>query len=253
MSLPSRKTHRRNPRRLGMGQYPRFQPVTITVLGVGATAVLRFTRPIIVTSEIGITIAGNTIISQSIDTPQQITLTLAHDPEGANWTFHPNPESVRPYTGGIVAPAQGAFYVDPNFVLSTAGGNYFPPPASVVELGVQFGVANTSETGTFPGAPTLAHINTAGFLFPSFYEVTFDQPVTASAPQGTTEPALLFFSPTLNSWISILFDATISGTVLQFDATGTALDFTMVMLATQPSTFSANSADGFELGNPKSA
>lgn len=77
MSFPSNNVHRRSRRNLGRGQGPFPPAVSTTFTGSGSTAVLTFSSPVNVSGNIPITVATLTFVSQTINSPTQVTITMS--------------------------------------------------------------------------------------------------------------------------------------------------------------------------------
>jgi hypothetical protein len=99
--------------------------------------------------------------------------------------------------------------------LASAGGNYYPPDPSIVELGQQYGVNGTSETGTYnppPIAPnSLTAVTDNG---DGTYNLTFAWPVTLA----TIAPdySILSLQPVTDSWNASTPVMQLSANVVQY-------------------------------------
>lgn len=109
MSYPAAKPHRHNRRQLGRGQGPFPPSVTATATGSGSTAIITFSQPVIVTGPIPITVATLTYVSQVIDSPTQVTVTMSGAVATHAYTIPSNPATVMSYHGGQIVGSSGTF------------------------------------------------------------------------------------------------------------------------------------------------
>lgn len=109
MAFPGPKVHRMNRRKLGRGQFPTALGVTVTATGTGSTAVLTFSRPVVISGPIPITVATLTYVSQVINSPTQATVTMSGTVATHAWAIPAGIANVSTYQGGPVAGATGTF------------------------------------------------------------------------------------------------------------------------------------------------
>ncbi len=109
MGYPTQIVHRRNRRRLGRGQGPFPADVTATLTPSGSTVVINFSAPVNVNGNIGLTVATRTFVSQAINSPTQVTVTM----NGTVATFLATLPTADPalssYTGGKVLGVSRTF------------------------------------------------------------------------------------------------------------------------------------------------
>jgi hypothetical protein len=110
MPYPGPKVHRPNRRKLGRGQFPSATGVTVVVTDSGDVATLTFSRPVVVTGQIPMTVTGGpTFVSQAVVSPTVVTQTY-----NAALTTHPytipgGAANVMTYQGGQVSGISGTF------------------------------------------------------------------------------------------------------------------------------------------------
>jgi hypothetical protein len=109
MSYPGPKVHRVNRRKLGRGQANAATGVTVAATGSGSTAVLTFSRPVVVTGPVEITVASLTYVSQVVDSPTQITVTMSGAVATHAYAIASNQPNVLTYQGGAVIGTSGTF------------------------------------------------------------------------------------------------------------------------------------------------
>lgn len=109
MSYPGAITKRRNRRRLQPGQGPFFAPVTTTAVGSGSTAIITFSQPVNVSGNYPITVATTTFVSQVVNSPTQITVTMSAAVATHAYTLPTNPATVSSYHGGAILGGSGSF------------------------------------------------------------------------------------------------------------------------------------------------
>lgn len=110
MSFPSANVHRRNRRKLGRGQYPAVPGIVATVTSSGTTNVtLTFHSPVIVSGNVGNTVATRTLVSQTIVSPTVVTQVWSGNVTGLAWTVPAGAPNVRGVNGGMLAGASGTF------------------------------------------------------------------------------------------------------------------------------------------------
>lgn len=219
MSFPGEKVHRPARRRPGRGQYPTPAPVTTNVMGAGAVITVQFSAPVILRGSIGFLLPGANLLSETIDTEQQVTLTYDSVVDNIPWQLPTPVPNAATRTGSQIMGESGEFMLSPNDVLHTAGGNYYPPPASVVQIGVQFGVGNTATTGTFnPPLPPLIQALTIANNGDGTYNITFSEAVTLTSM--ATDPAMQMWIPSFTSFAGMTPVSQIDASTIQYASAG---------------------------------
>lgn len=109
MGYPANKPHRRNRRRLQAGQGPFPAPVTVTASPSGSTVILTFSRPVNISGNIGLTVATLTFVSQAVNSPTQVTVTMSGAVATHAWSLPSNDPHISSYEGGVVVGASGTF------------------------------------------------------------------------------------------------------------------------------------------------
>lgn len=110
MAFPAQNVHRRNRRKLGRNQYPAVPGVNVAVTSSGTTNVtLTFTRPVVVSGNVGNTVATRTLVSQTIVSPTLVTQVWSGNVAGLAWTVPAASPTVRGVNGGLLAGASGTF------------------------------------------------------------------------------------------------------------------------------------------------
>lgn len=110
MAFPTPKVHRHNRRKLGRGQYPTANAVTVTVTSTGTTNVtLTFSRPVVVTGTIGVTVATRTLVSQTIVSPTVVTQVWSGNVTTLAYAVPAADSHVSTYQGGQLVGAAGTF------------------------------------------------------------------------------------------------------------------------------------------------
>lgn len=109
MGFPSANTHRRNRRHLGRGQGPFPAAVGVTATGSGSTVILTFAVPVVVTGNIPVAVAGLTFVSQAINSPTQVTVTMSGAVATKVWSLAAGVPQVASYQGGLTLGASGTF------------------------------------------------------------------------------------------------------------------------------------------------
>lgn len=107
--FPGNKVHRRNRRRLQQGQGPFPAAVTTTATGSGSTAIVTFSQPVNVSGNYPITVATLTFVSQVVNSPTQITVTMSGAVATHAYTLPTNPATVSNYHGGAILGGSGSF------------------------------------------------------------------------------------------------------------------------------------------------
>lgn len=109
-TYPTAKVHRPSRRKLGRWQYPTNSGTTVAVTSTGTTNVtLTFAQPVVVTGDIGVTVAGLTLVSQTIISPTVVTQTWSANVATHAFAVPANDPHVSTYQGGGVAGATGTF------------------------------------------------------------------------------------------------------------------------------------------------
>lgn len=109
MAYPGPKVHRVNRRKLGRGQYPTANSVLVTVTSATPVVTLTFSRPVVVTGTIPITVATLTIVSQTVVSPTVVTITMSGSLTGHAWTVPAGAANVYTAQGGQVIGTSGTF------------------------------------------------------------------------------------------------------------------------------------------------
>lgn len=109
MSYPAAKPHRHNRRQLGRGQGPFLPGVTVTAAGSGSTAILTFSDAVVVSGPIPITVATLTYVSQVVNSPTQVTVTMSGAVATHAWNLPANAATIGATHGGQVAGSSGTF------------------------------------------------------------------------------------------------------------------------------------------------
>lgn len=110
MAYPGSKVHRVSRRKLGRGQYPTSNGVTVVVTDTGSTATLTFARPVVVTGNIPMTVSGGTTLtSQTIVSPTVVTQVYSSALTTKTYNLPSGAANVATYQGGQVIGAAGTF------------------------------------------------------------------------------------------------------------------------------------------------
>jgi hypothetical protein len=110
MGFPSGKTHRRNRRQIGRNQSTAVAGVAVAVTSTGTTNVtLTFARPVVVTGNIGTTVATKTLSSQTIVSPTVVTQVWSGNVATLAYTLPAGDPNVRTQQGGMTLGAAGTF------------------------------------------------------------------------------------------------------------------------------------------------
>lgn len=108
-SFPSSKVHRVSRRQLGRGQHVQQAPVSVTPVATTTTVVFTFSAPVIVSGTINLHLSGShTLVSQTINSPTQVTQVYSATVVGASWSVNSS-EPVASFQGGGLASASGTF------------------------------------------------------------------------------------------------------------------------------------------------
>lgn len=109
-AFPTQKTHRRNRRKLGKGQYPNVAIVGVAVTSTGTTNVtLTFNTPVTVSGNLSNTVATRTLVAQTVVSPTVVTQVWSGNVATLAYVVPPNDPAVTSYTGGRLAGAAGTF------------------------------------------------------------------------------------------------------------------------------------------------
>jgi hypothetical protein len=107
---PTTKVHRPSRRKLGKGQYPASVSVGVTVTSSGTTNVtLTFSQPVVVRGTIGVTVAGKTLVSQTIVSPTEVTQVWSGNVTGLAYTVPSADPHVSGQLGGQLVGSAGTF------------------------------------------------------------------------------------------------------------------------------------------------
>jgi hypothetical protein len=110
MAYPGPKVHRVSRRKLGRGQYPTSNGVSVVVTDSGSTATLTFSRPVVVTGTIPVTVAGGpTFVSQTVVSPTVVTQTFSAALTTHTYSIPSGAANVATYQGGQLIGAAGTF------------------------------------------------------------------------------------------------------------------------------------------------
>ena len=109
MSFPSGKTHYPSRRHPTKGAYPVAQGVACTITFTGSTATLTFSRPVIVTGPISLSVPGATLVTQTTVSPTVVTQLYSVPLSGLTYTLQAMATNVATYQGGPVAGTTGTF------------------------------------------------------------------------------------------------------------------------------------------------
>ncbi len=108
-SYPNKIVHRPSRRRAGRGQGPFPTPIGITAVGSGSTAILTFNQPVNIAGNIPLAVATLTFVSQVINSPTQVTVTMSGAVATHAWSIPAAAASISSYQGGQVMGASGTF------------------------------------------------------------------------------------------------------------------------------------------------
>lgn len=107
--LTRKTTRARERRKLGHGQYPLVPAVNASLAPSGSTVVVTFDRPVSVSGPLPLTVATRTYVSQTVDSPTQVTVTFSNTVATKAYSYPANDTAVRSYQGGTVAAIAGTF------------------------------------------------------------------------------------------------------------------------------------------------
>lgn len=109
-AYPTPKVHRNNRRKLGRGQYPTSNGITVVVTDTGSVATLTFSRPVVVTGTIPMTVSGGlTFVSQTVVSPTVVTQTWSAALSAKTYVIPSGAANVSSYQGGQLVGAAGTF------------------------------------------------------------------------------------------------------------------------------------------------
>lgn len=108
-SYPNAIRHRPSRRRAGRGQGPFPPAITATATPSASTVVINFNVPVAVSGPLPLTVATLTYVSQVINSPTQVTVTMNGTVATHAWSLAGGPGTVSTYIGGILAGASGTF------------------------------------------------------------------------------------------------------------------------------------------------
>lgn len=109
-SFPSPKVHRASRRKLGRNQFPSGQVATVAVTSSGTTNVtMTFSKPVVVTGTIPITVGSTTLVSQTVVSPTVVTQVRSANVTGLAYSITNLVGIAGTYTGGSVAGTTGTF------------------------------------------------------------------------------------------------------------------------------------------------
>lgn len=110
MAYPGAKVHRVSRRKLGRGQYPTANAISVVVTDTGTVATLTFSRPVVVTGPINMNVVGGpTYVSQAIVSPTVVTQTYSAALSTHAWSIASGTPNVSSYQGGGLIGAAGTF------------------------------------------------------------------------------------------------------------------------------------------------
>jgi hypothetical protein len=94
---------------MGRGQFPAALGVAVIVTYAGSVAILTFTRPVVVTAPIPLTVTGLTAISQAVISPTVVTITYSGPLVGLAYLLASGTTAVQTYQGGPINGTYGTF------------------------------------------------------------------------------------------------------------------------------------------------
>jgi hypothetical protein len=83
--------------------------VSATVSPSGSTVIVTFSAPVNVSGPLSITVATRTFVSQVVNSPTQVTVTMSGTVTGLAWTVATPQPNVSSYQGGQVLGGSGTF------------------------------------------------------------------------------------------------------------------------------------------------
>lgn len=109
MAFPTPKVHRGDRRKLGRGQFPASASVPVAITGSGSTATMVFSRPVVVTGPIPLTVAGLTLVSQNVSNGTTVIQTMSGTVATHAYSLPGGAANVSTFQGGQVAGTAGTF------------------------------------------------------------------------------------------------------------------------------------------------
>jgi hypothetical protein len=110
VSYPGPKVHRVNRRKLGRGQFATATGVNVVVTSTGTTNVtLTFSRPVVVTGIIPVTVATRTLVSQTVVSQTVVTQVWSAAVTGLAYAVPAGAANVLTNQGGPTTGAAGTF------------------------------------------------------------------------------------------------------------------------------------------------
>lgn len=109
MAFPTanRKTPSRRRNQRGGGPFPPY--VVTTIAPSGSTLILTFSSPVNISGNIAATVATRTFVSQHVDSPTQVTITMSGTVAGLAYAVPTPIPQASTYQGGQVLGASGTF------------------------------------------------------------------------------------------------------------------------------------------------
>lgn len=108
-TFPSQKVHRASRRKLGRGQTVDLPQAVPTVTGSASTAIVNFAVPVVVNGNLPLTVDTRTFVSQVVDSPTQVTVTVSGAVTGLSWVLLGGNTVVKTMQGAGMAGASGTF------------------------------------------------------------------------------------------------------------------------------------------------
>jgi hypothetical protein len=110
MAYPGPKVHRKNRRKLGRGQFATATGVAVVVTSTGTTNMtMTFARPVVVTGTIPSTVAGKTLVSQTVVSGTVVTQVWSGNVTGLAYTVPAGAANVLTQQGGPTTGTSGTF------------------------------------------------------------------------------------------------------------------------------------------------
>lgn len=101
--------HRRSRRVLGTGQVPQLTPISIIATGSGSTAILVFSKSVVITGNLPLTVATRTFVSQVVNSANQVTVTMSGAVTGLAYALAANTPNLRGFDGSVNSALAGTF------------------------------------------------------------------------------------------------------------------------------------------------
>jgi transcriptional regulator of nitric oxide reductase len=108
-SYPSAKVHRTSRRQLGRGQTIPVAAVIATPSVATTTVTINFSVPVVVNGNLNLHTSVGTLVSQTVNSPTQITQVYSISVATASWSIAANDPAIRSFQGGGLAAASGTF------------------------------------------------------------------------------------------------------------------------------------------------